>query len=554
MQTETAQPWLAFYEQLGINAPEFEDRPIGSYIEEHASKRPEAPALAYFDTVLSYAELNTASNQLANAFTALGLTREDVIGLHMPNIPQYVISVIALSKIGAIGTGLSPLLAPPELAHQIEDGQVKAVISLSDLSGALAKMPKVPASLKTVIVTGPADFLTRAPFECPKIKGVEVMTYLGLTDPADENFDQVEVHWNDTFMIQYTGGTTGKPKGAMLSHRNVMHNAAQTASINEWDVGKEVILSAFPMFHIAGLSNALSTGRYGGLLILIPNPRDTDFICQQMQSFPPTLMAGVPALYDMLIANPKVLEVEFSQLKAALSGAAPLTRASYDALSAVIGEGKISDVFGMTETSPCYTGHPPKRYKIGSVGIPMPQVTVRIRDIETGERDMAFGEVGEIVCTGPQVMKGYLNLPKESAHALRDIGGERYMFSGDVGYMDEDGYIFLCDRAKDMLIVGGFKVFSVEVEEKLCTLPEVRVCAVVGAPDKSRPGNEIVHVFVELSPQHKADDPDALREKIIQFCREAMAPYKVPKHVHFIESIPLTPVGKIDKKALRLNI
>ncbi len=554
MQAEIAKPWIAFYEELGIETPDFEDLPVGSYVQTHARVRPNAPALAYFDKVISYSELNTAANQLANALTALGIKRGDVIGLHMPNIPQYAIAIIAISKMGAIGTGLSPLLAPPELAHQIKDGKVKIVISLSDLAGALAKMPEVPPSLKSVIVTGSADFLTRAPFECPDIKGVDVLTYLGLTDPAKETFEQKDVHWNDTFMIQYTGGTTGKPKGAMLSHRNVLHNTAQTTSINEWVEGEETIISAFPMFHIAGLSNALSTARFGGLFVLISNPRDTDFICQQIKAYPPTIMAGVPALYDMMSANPNFAKSEFSQLKTALTGAAPLTRTSYDALSAIIGKGKISDVFGMTETSPCYTGHPPKRYKLGSVGIPMPGVTVRIRDIETGERDMPIGEPGEIVCSGPQVMKGYLNLPEQTAHALREIDGERYMFSGDVGYMDEDGYIFLCDRAKDMLIVGGYKVFSVEVEDKLCALPEVAACAVVGSEDAERPGNDIVHLFVELSAKHKNDNPDSVTEKIIQFCREAMAPYKVPKHVHIIDSIPLTPVGKIDKKALRQTV
>ena len=418
----------------------------------------------------------------------------------------------------------------------------------------MEEMPETPESLKTVIVTGSADFLTRAPFDCPNIKGVEILPYLGLTDPADDSFQQVGVDWNDTFMIQYTGGTTGKPKGAMLSHRNVMHNAAQTTSINEWEEARETIISAFPMFHIAGLSNALSSARYGGLLVLVPNPRDTDFICQQIETFPPTILAGVPALYDMMTANPKFRQLDFSKLKTALTGAAPLTCTSYTALSAIIGEGKISDVFGMTETSPCYTGHPPKRYKIGSVGVPMPQVTVRIRDIETGEKDMPIGEPGEIVCSGPQVMKGYLNLPEQTDHALRYIDGEQYMFSGDVGYMDEDGYIFLCDRAKDMLIVGGYKVFSVEVEDKLCSLPEVAVCAVVGTKDKERPGNDIVHLFVELSPRHQNDSLQATTEEIIQFCRETMAPYKVPKHVHFIDSIPLTPVGKIDKKALRQTL
>ena len=544
-------PWLAHYGSLGIIIPEFEDRPFGSYIEEHSRIQPEAIAMWYITRGISYFEYNQQANRLANALTALGVKKGDVIGIHLPNIPQYPITLAAISKIGAIGSGISPLLAPPEVAYQIQDAGIKVIITLSELALVLAAMPATPDCLEYAIVTGSADLLTAIDLTFPVIKNCEVLPYLGLTQSVSDVYMQTDVHWNDTFMIQYTGGTTGKPKGAMLSHRNIMHNTAQAMAVNPFKESQETLLSAFPMFHIAGLANAIASAIYGGKMILVPNPRDTDFICDQLKKNPANVMIGVPALYDMMVANPTFSALNFSKLRVAVSGAAPLTRGSYDALSAIIGENKISDAFGMTETAPCYTANPPKRYKLGSIGFPLPNAKVRIRDVETGNHDMPFGKPGEIICTGPQVMKGYLNLPNESSKALREIDGERWMFSGDVGYMDEEGYIFLCDRAKDMLIVGGFKVFSVEVEDKLSAIPEIGACAIIGSEDKTRPGNDIVNLYVELSVNYKKTEQNTLKDKILTFCRESMAAYKSPKHIYFIDTIPLTPVGKIDKKALR---
>jgi len=544
-------PWLAHYKSLGIINPTFEDRPFGSFIEEHARIQPEAIAIWYVTRGISCSEYNKQANRLANALTAMGISKGDVVGIHLPNIPQYPIMLAAISKIGAIGSGISPLLAPPEVAYQIQDAGIKIIITLSELALVLATMPETPNCLKYTIVTGAADLLAATDFAIPIIKDCEVLPYLDLTQSASDEYMQTDVHWNDTFMIQYTGGTTGKPKGAMLSQRNVMHNTAQAMAVNPFKESQETLLSAFPMFHIAGLANAIASAIYGGKMILVPNPRDTDFICDQLQKNPANVIVGVPALYDMMIANPAFATLDFSKLRVAVSGAAPLTRGSYDALSAIIGGNKISDAFGMTETAPCYTTNPPKRYKLGSIGFPLPNAKVRIRDVETGEHDMPFGEPGEIICSGPQVMKGYLNLPEESAKALREIDGERWMFSGDVGYMDEEGYIFLCDRAKDMLIVGGFKVFSVEVEDKLSAIPEIAACAVIGSEDKARPGNDIVNLYVELSANHKNTKQNLLKNKILTFCQKSMAAYKVPKNIYFIDTIPLTPVGKIDKKALR---
>jgi long-chain acyl-CoA synthetase len=256
----------------------------------------------------------------------------------------------------------------------------------------------------------------------------------------------------------------------------------------------------------------------------------------------------------MLIACPDITGVDFSSLKIAHSGAAPLAGEDRRKIEAVIGENKMSDMFGMTETGPVHVCNPPMRAQPTSVGIPVPGADTRIVDLETGTKEMPVGEPGEIITSGPQVMKGYLNLPEESAKAMRQWRGKTWMYTGDVGYMDKEGYIYLCDRAKDMLIVSGYKVFSVEVEDKLQTLDCIANSAVIGTADEKRPGNDIVNLYVELTPEANKLEPEAVTAKILAFCRENMAPYKIPKLIHIIDHIPLTAVGKLDKKALRETV
>ena len=352
-------------------------------------------------------------------------------------------------------------------------------------------------------------------------------------------------------MILYTGGTTGAPKGAEISVRNTMYNMCQTSAGAPWEVGKEVLATAFPMFHVAGLGITASALRHGARILLIPDPRDIEFFCKQMTRYPPTRLAAVPSLYQMLLEHPLFGDIDFSNLEVAITGAAPLTGADRERIEKAIGANKLSDLFGMTETGPVHVANPHKRSKEGSIGIPVPGADTRIVDLETGTEEMPFGEPGEIITSGPHVMKGYRNLPDESARAMREWRGKTWMYTGDVGYMDDEGYIFLCDRAKDMLIVGGFKVFSVEVEDKLKGLDIIAVSAVVGTPNEKRPGNDIVNLYVELKAEEKGRDVEAVRKEIQEYCRANMAAYKVPKVVHVIDAIPLTPVGKIDKKVQR---
>ena len=543
-------PWSATYEKLGIKVTPPADRTLADLLSEHARVRPDSPALHFMMRSWTFAQAESEANRLANALREMGVGRGDVVGFHMPNLPQYYIGLAAVSKLGATGSGVSPLLAPPELAHQVGDAKIKVLMSFEALAPVLSAMD-APDCLEAVVICGPRDTLDAPKTSVPDLS-TTVLRFTELMAGTSDQFENVAVDPHDTFMIQYTGGTTGKPKGAELSHRTLMHNPVQVLALAPAvDMGEEVYVSAFPLFHIAGLCFCLMAVVSGASYECLPDPRDTDRICQAISARPSTRIAAVPALYDMLVANPAFAAADFSRLKMATSGAAPMTQSTYNALNNVFGRPLVSDVFGMTETGPCHTSNPVAAPKIGSVGIPCAGARIRIRDVETGQTEMPLGEVGEICSAGPQLMKGYLGLPGESARAMREIDGERWMYTGDVGYMDEDGYVFLCDRAKDMLVVGGFKVFSVEVEDKLASLPLVAASAVIGTPDTRRPGNDIVNLYVQRAPEFASQSEEESRDELIAYIRKNMAAYKVPKRIVFIDAIPLTPVGKIDKKKLR---
>lgn len=550
--TEHTRPWEAIHQELGVTNPPYDEKPLSVYVEEHARNIPDFPALRYYHKEISYSELNRLANRLANVLVEMGVTKDDVVGFHLPNTPQYMLGFLAVAKIGCAGSGVSPMLAPAELAYQIEDAGISVLISLDKLANSsVSAMQYKPDCLKSMLVTGAADYLAPSELSMPSIDGVEVVSLLDKLDQASDEFEQADVHWNDTYLIQYTGGTTGAPKGAMLSVRNIMRCPLTQYVYEPIKAGEDIFITPFPMFHIAGAGSAIAGLLFGGTAILVPDPRDLDYICDQMLATPPNFLGAVPTLFQMLLQHEKFHQVDFSKLKLAGTGAAPLTSDDRIKIEAVIGKDKLSDAFGMTETSPVYIVNPAQRIKPSALGIPVPGADVKIVDVETGTKEMPIGEPGEIITSGPHVMKGYLNLPEESDKALREFDGKNWMYSGDVGFMDEEGYITMSDRAKDMLIVGGFKVFSVEVEDKLNNLEFVANSAVIGVPDKIRSGNDIVNLFVELTPQTSDRDHAEIEAEIVAYCRDTMSPYKVPKAVHVIDSIPLTAVGKIDKKSLR---
>ena len=545
-------PWLAIHEELGVEPPAFDDRPLGTFVEGYAESIADNSALRYFERDISYRELNELSNRLANALAKLGVGLGDVVGLQIPNIPQYGIALVALSKLGAVACGVSPPLAPAEVANQLEDAGIKVLISLDSLAkSTLETLDGLPQCVMAVIVTGANDLRQPVGVELPILESVTCKTYLELTADASPEFNQVDLPPDHICLVQYTGGTTGKPKGAMLTLRGIMYNIVIAHLFRPWDVGAETAFNALPPTHIGGCGTFLWAFRYGARMVLIPDARDIDHYCQQMIDCPPTRLSGVPTLYQMIADHPLSAEIDFSHLKFAMCGAAPITGEDRKRIEGMLQGTVLSDGYGMTEGGPTVSVNPPQRCKPESVGIPIPSVDVRIVDVETGTREMPYGEAGEIIISSPSLMKGYLNRPDETANSLREWQGRTWMHSGDVGVMDEEGYVYLKDRAKDMIIVSGFKVFSVEVEDKLSGLEFIALSALIGSPDVKRPGSETVNLYVQLTPEAKQLDPNQVQTDILEFCRAEMSAYKVPKVVHLVDVIPLTPVGKVDKKVLR---
>lgn len=559
------KPWLKSYDPGVEPEVEIPDTTLVDKFKEITSQFPDNPAAHFLGITLNYRDLMAHSDRFAQALMDKGCGPGDVVGLNLANVPQALIAMVGSLKAGCAISGVSPLLTPRELAYQLKDCKAKALVTLDAifehrLKGIADELP----DLKFVVGTGILDFLPgfkrvlgrllkKVPHgKVGPLPGKDVTKFMDILREYPAQSPDVEVKPQDTCLVQYTGGTTGLPKGTILTHRNMVANLTQIQAWNEFETGNEIMLSCFPFFHLAGLGAGIASLYSGLAQVLIPNPRDTKSVVSEMAKYQPTITYNVPSLYMMLLEEPGFDKVDFSRLQVAVSGASPFPAESIRALEAVIGSGKVLEGFGMTETSPAVTTNPrrgPK--KIGSVGLPISSTRVRLMDLDTGTKQVPFGEEGEIVVAGPQVMKGYLNKPEESAIALREHDGETWLHTGDVARMDEDGFFFIVDRAKDMLIVSGFKVFSREVEEKLYEHPAIELCAIIGVPNPKRPGSEIVKLVVQKTQAYQDRNEDQVKEEIIAFSKENMSPYKVPKIIEFIDEIPLTAVGKVDKKVLR---
>ncbi|PHR67274.1 MAG: AMP-binding protein [Alcanivorax sp.] len=531
--------------------PELPDKTLSDYVRGYAEQFPDREAQVFLGQAMSYRQLDEMADRMAALFVAQGAQAGDVLGLQMPNTPQYVVAFIAAARLGMVSTSISPLMTPPEIIHQASDARVKILMTLmpfwqTSIPPVLGKVE----SLQTVIVSGPMDLVSGQGESVEESRdGVNVMS---LHDhlPASADPVNTKVAMDEVLYLQYTGGTTGMPKGARLSSSNLFMNNLQANVFYGYRTGEETVASAFPLFHIGGAAVLFNALRTASTFLLIPDPRDIDHFVGEMHKRTPTVLAAVPALYQMLCANDTFKSLDFSGLRMAISGAAPFAKEEVQKLESVVGAGKFCEVYGMTETSPVITLNPASHFKEAHVGIPLPGTDVRIVDAEDGTRPMPQGEAGEIIASGPQVMQGYLAMPEATRKALRVMDGQTWMHTGDIGVMDEEGFIRVCDRSKDMLIVGGYKVFSVEVEGKVQSLPWVAMCAVVGRPDHDRPGNDVVQLYIQRMPDNQSSESD-LKAELSTFCKANMSPYKVPREVFFIDAIPLTSVGKIDKKTLR---
>jgi long-chain acyl-CoA synthetase len=521
-------------------------------------------ALAFMGVEVSYAELDRYANRVAHMLLASGLRKGDVVGINLPNIPEYVIAWLGVLRAGCVVSGVSPLLSAKEMAYQLKDSNAKGLVTLDAIfSTRLVPIAADLPDLEVVVAASVGGFLPGikrflgkllgkiprgrvTPLEGKAVYTMEAVIKSGAfatSDPA------IAITPDDIAYIQYTGGTTGLPKGAMLSHRNAVSDLLIVQTWLSWQDGAGLALSGFPFFHIAGLFFNANCVYLGWTQVLIPDPRDTDHICAEIARYKPTMLVNVPSLFQLLIANPKFKTLDHSKLEGCVCAAAPFPEESQKELEAIVGRGKLLEVYGMTETAPLTTMNPSKgERKLGSIGLPILNTDLKLVDPHTGQ-EVALGEPGEICVKGPQVMVGYYNKPEETKAA---VDADGYMHTGDVAVQDEDGYLQIVDRTKDMIIVGGFKVFSTKVEEVLTEHPAIEMIATVGIPNPDRPGSELVKAFVQRDPNVPFDgDEAALAEDIIGFAREKLAPYEIPKAVEFRDALPLTTIGKLDKKQLR---
>ncbi len=571
------KPWLKWYDEHvtpEIPLPEFT---MLDFLEKGFYADLEKEAFYFLGSSCTYAKLNNLSDRFTRFLVAKGCVKGDVVGIHLPNIPQYLFALAGAVKAGCVVSGVSPLLSPKELVHQLNDSKVKVLVTMDVLfEKNLAAVADQILDLEHVVVTNVADFLPtlkqivgkllkKIPTgKIGRLNNKRVISFKRLISSFPADKPKVALFPDDTCLLQYTGGTTGPPKGTVYTHKGVSVAVSQfiqwlyqdldiKASILDAKRGQDTICSGFPFFHIAGIALGLFSLFLGNTQILVPDPRNTDQICNDMKKYAPTQLGNVPTLYQLMMDNPIFATIDFSSVKFCLSGAAPFDVDSMKRLESYVGKGKVVEVYGMTE-SPVSMSPVCGKNKIGSVGIPVQSTKIKIVDVEDGTTEMPIGEPGELIVSGPQMMKEYQGNPKATKNAIREIDGDMYLYTGDVARMDEDGFLYLVDRTKDMLLVGGFNVYSKQVEETLYDIPEIELCAIIGVPNPDRPGSEIVKAVIQLKESAKGGNENPLKDKILTYCRANLAPYKVPKIIQMIDEIPLTAIGKVDKKVLRLQI
>ena len=553
------KPWLRFYEP---HVPEHIDYPqttLPVALEETARRHPEHPALIFKDNRISYREYKETVDRFAAALQRLGVKKGDRVAIHLPNCPQFSIAYSAALEIGGIVVPCNPIYTAREMTHQLNDSGAEFIVTLSS-TYPLIKQIRAETGLQHVIVAKIKTYfppLTKLLFTLLMEKksghkidisgDADTYWFTDLLAKAPSKPQPVAIIWDDTAVLMYTGGTTGVSKGAQLTHKNIFVNAYQVIVWVNAVEGEETTLASIPLFHSYGMTCCLNVGAIvAGTAILIPDPRDLDDILKNIHKHRPTFYPGVPAMYVAIINHPDVHKYDLSSLKACNSGAAPLPVEVQQRFQELTGA-RLVEGYGLSEASPVTHGNPIfGQDRIGTIGLPYPDTEAKIVDVTTGEKEMPVGEVGELCIRGPQVMKGYWNMPVETANILRPDpeGGGSWLYTGDMAAMDQDGYFKIVDRKKDMILgAGGYNIYPREVEDVLYEHPKVLEAAVVGVPLEEK--GERVKVFVVLKPGETATE-----EQIVAFCKENLAPYKVPRFVEFRDTLPKTLVGKVLRRAL----
>jgi len=560
------RPWLKHYDEGVPPTLDYPPIPLDQFLTDAATKHPEHTATIFgamvgsrlMDARLTYRQLNQAVDHFAAGLQQMGVGKGDRVAIMLPNCPQFIIAAYATWRIGGIVVCCNPLYVAREIQHLIEDSGVETFVVMSSLYGRV-KSIRADTGLKRVIVTNIKEYfplLLKLLFTLAKEKkeghrvdisaDTDTYWFQDVIRKAPARPTPVEVAPEDVATLIYTGGTTGVPKGAQLTHRNLVSNAIV---LNLWAKSREaedVMLAVMPYFHSYGLTVGMNTAIANALtIVLIPNPRDMVHVLKSIETHRVTYYPGVPTMFIGFINFPQRDQYDLTSLRFAVSAAAPLPPEVQQQFEAITG-GKMVEAYGLTETSPAATLDPIDHSRPHSIGVPLPDTDLKIVDADTGKRELPPGEVGEIIIKGPQVMKGYWRMPTETASALRTgpDGQPGWFYSGDLGYMDEDGYFHIVDRKKDIIICGGYNVFPAEVEAVLFEHPKVKEAAVVGVPDPRL--GETVKAYIVLK-----EGETATEEEIIAFCRERMAAYRVPRIVEFRDELPKSLVGKVLRRMLR---
>jgi long-chain acyl-CoA synthetase len=529
-----------------------EFKSIGELFEKSCAKFSGRPAYHCMGKTLSFAETDKLSRDFAAWLQSKGLPRGARVALMMPNCLQYPIALFGTLRAGYIVVNVNPLYTARELEHQLKDSGADAIVILENFAHTLEEvLPRTP--VKHIVVASLGDllgvkglivnFVVRnvkklvPAFELPGAERFNAVLAAGAGRPMTP----FETGQDDLAFLQYTGGTTGVSKGAMLTHGNILANISQSSPNLTAALHGEVpsIITALPLYHIYSLTvNCLLMAKMGGLNILIPNPRDIPGFVKELAKHRYNMITGVNTLYNALLHNPEFLKLDFSAVKVCSAGGMAMQKAVADRWKEVTGR-VILEGYGLTETSPVATANRPDLTEFnGTIGLPIPSTDVAIRDDDN--KDVPLGQPGEICIKGPQVMKGYWQRPDETARAITPDG---YFHSGDVGVMDEQGYIRIVDRKKDMILVSGFNVYPNEIEQVVAMHPGVLEVAAIGVEDEH--SGEVPKLFIVKK------DPSLTAEQVLEFCKEQLTGYKRPKHVEFRSELPKTNVGKILRRALR---
>lgn len=526
--------WYKWYDKGVPYHIDYPKLPLKDFFNRNAGARPEKPYLLFYDRTITYGQANAMAKRLAQGLMSLGVKKGDRVAFMMHNIPEYVISLQSLFKLGAIAVPMNPNYTLHELTHQFNDsGSETVIVAAPFASKAVELRASDKTPLQNIIVVDLASSSLNEP---------EVIDFYTLIEKSPETEPDIEVFPEDIAMLQYTGGTTGLSKGCCLTNFNLLAMAYQDYFWFKPALPDNnfVNLAAIPFYHIYGFNTSINLNMIAGGTIVIVDLPTPDNLLATINRFKPTFLAAVPAMIYALNQHPDITTSEIKSIKAIISGSSPLAveamKKFEELAQAVITEG-----YGMSETSNVLTCNPMfTQRKPGTVGIPGPDVDIKIVDLEDGVTEVPLGQPGELIARGPQIMTGYWQNPEETAKVFRD----GWLYTGDIATMDEDGYITIVDRKKDMILCSGFNVYPREIDEVLYGHPKILDACTIGIPDPKR--GETPKAFIVLKPGETMTE-----EEVKEYCRQFLAPYKVPTEVAFIDELPRTSVGKPMRRALR---